>query len=61
MQPVYVRKSNPNDRITWMDKFIAQEPKGGVRDVVEMARAGRVPTTSSAIFALIATPKQVAA
>ncbi len=41
MQPRYVRKADPMDRTTWMDNFIALEPRGGVRDVVEMARPAR--------------------
>jgi hypothetical protein len=35
MRPVYVKKANPKDRSTWMDDFIALEPAGGVRAVIE--------------------------
>jgi len=35
MQPVYTVKANPDERKTWMDRFVALEPKGGVRHVVE--------------------------
>jgi hypothetical protein len=35
MQPVYVKNADPRDRSTWMDGFIALEPAGGVRAVVE--------------------------
>jgi hypothetical protein len=52
MQPVYVRKADPKDRVTWMDKFIAQEPKGGFRDVVELARDGRSKAIFTAILAI---------
>lgn len=38
MKPVYVKKSNPAERKTWIDRFIAIEPKGGFRSVVELAR-----------------------
>ncbi|HEY2599726.1 MAG TPA: hypothetical protein VGJ79_14745 [Candidatus Dormibacteraeota bacterium] len=37
MRPLYVKKASPKDRVTWMDKFIALEPRGGVRDVIEIA------------------------
>jgi hypothetical protein len=43
MQPVYTAKANPSDRKTWMDQFIALEPKGGVRDVVEWMQNGKTP------------------
>jgi hypothetical protein len=52
MQPVYVRKTDPKDHVTWMDKFIAQEPKGGFRDVVELARHGRAKAIFTAILAI---------
>lgn len=52
MEPVYVRKANPKDRVTWMDRFIAQEPKGGFRDVVELARRGRAKAIFTAILAI---------
>lgn len=51
MQPVYVRKANPKDRVTWMDRFIAQEPRGGFRDVVKLARLDRANVIFSAILA----------
>jgi len=41
MQPVYVKKANPRDRKTWIDRFIALEPKGGVRDVVKRIQNGK--------------------
>ena len=50
MGPVYVRKANPSDRVTWMDRFIAQEPKGGFRDIVEMARDGRAKAVFTAVM-----------
>lgn len=37
MQPVY-RKKAPSDRRTWIDWFVALEPKGGFRDTVGDAR-----------------------
>jgi len=52
MQPVYVTKADPRDRTTWMDRFIAMEPKGGFRDVVELARAGRAKAIFLAILAV---------
>ncbi|HEV2140660.1 MAG TPA: hypothetical protein VGT01_05660 [Candidatus Dormibacteraeota bacterium] len=61
MQPVYVRKANPTDRVTWMDWFIAQEPKGGVRDVVEMVRRGQAKVVFAAIMGLDSKAAKVAA
>ena len=61
MQPVYVRKANPTDRVTWMDRFIAQEPKGGVRDVVEMIRRGQAKVVFAAIMAIDSKVGKVAA
>jgi len=50
MRPVYVKKADPKNRITWMDQFIALEPRGGFRDVVEMAHNGRARAVFTAIF-----------
>jgi hypothetical protein len=61
MQPVYVKKPNPKDRTTWMDNFIASEPKGGVRDVIEMARHVRAGAVFTAIFAVDSEPGKAAA
>ena len=61
MQPVYVKKANPKDRTTWMDNFIASEPKGGVRDVAEMAKHGRARAVFTAIFAIDSEPGRAAA
>lgn len=52
MEPMYVRKADPKDRVSWMDKFIAQEPKGGFRDVIELARHGRSKAIFTAILAI---------
>jgi hypothetical protein len=41
MQPVYVKKANPRDRKTWIERFIALEPKGGVRDFVKRIQNGK--------------------
>jgi hypothetical protein len=41
MKPVYVKKRNPRDRVTWMDRFLSLEPSGGVRSAVELARKRR--------------------
>lgn len=38
MERVYVRKPRPKDRRTWIDRFIALEPAGGVRAIVERAQ-----------------------
>jgi hypothetical protein len=40
MQPAYTVKLNRIDRKTWMDHFVATEPKGGVRDVVQRMHNG---------------------
>jgi len=61
MQPVYVKKADPKDRTTWMDKFIALEPKGGVMDVIEAARNGRARAVFKEIFAAGAEPSRFAA
>jgi hypothetical protein len=50
MQPVYIKKPDPKDRTTWMDKFIALEPQGGVRDIVEMVQKGRAKAVFVAIL-----------
>jgi hypothetical protein len=61
MKPVYVKKANPSDRITWMDKFIALEPQGGFRDIFEMARDGRAKTVFTAILGFPGDEKKAAA
>ena len=38
MERVYVKKPRPRDRRTWFDRFIALEPAGGVRAVIERAQ-----------------------
>ena len=50
MEPVYVKKADPNDRTTWMDTFIALEPAGGVRAVVEGTQHGSRPNDLAALF-----------
>ena len=47
MKPVYVKKQAPEDRITWMDGFVAREPKPGFQDVVNAARNGSRVTASA--------------
>lgn len=49
MEPVYVKKADPRERTTWLDKFIVLEPKGGARNIVDMVHDGR----SMAVFAAI--------
>jgi len=61
MQPVYVKKSDPRKRTTWMDKFIASEPAGGVRDVIETARHGRARAVFAAILRINSDTDSVAA
>jgi hypothetical protein len=56
MQPVYVKKTNPQDRNTWMDKFIALEPAGGVRAVVEGTQYRSSSQDLAAIFSRLAAP-----
>lgn len=60
MPPVYVKKA-PKDRMTWMDSFMALSPKGGVRDVVEMAQGGRAKAVFSAILNVVAESSRAAA
>jgi hypothetical protein len=53
MQPVYVKKANPEDRVTWIDKLIALELNGDLSDVVEMTRRqGRAYSVFAAILAV---------
>ena len=61
MAPVYIKKSDPKDRTTWIDKFIASDPKGGAVDAVEMARNGRAKAVFAAILAVGRERRQVAA
>ena len=50
MTPMYVKKSDPRQRVTWMDRYIASEPPGGVRDVI----AGMAPDARArAVFEMI--------
>jgi hypothetical protein len=49
MQPVYVNKADPKDRITWMDNFIALSPIGGFHGVV----AGKLNSSMSQDLAAI--------
>ena len=39
VQAAYVKKS-PSDRKTWIDEFIALEPKGGVRKIIDRIQNG---------------------
>ena len=50
MKPVYVKKADPNDRTTWMDSFIALEPAGGVRAVVQGPPHGSRPNDLATLF-----------
>jgi hypothetical protein len=52
MEPIYVKKADPNDRTTWIDSFIALEPAGGVRVVVEGTQHGSRPRDLAALFSL---------
>ena len=61
MEPVYVKKADPNDRTTWMDSFIALEPAGGVRDVIEMARHVRARAVFEAILNVVSEGSRAAA
>jgi hypothetical protein len=61
MEPVYIKKPDPKDRISWMDNFIALEPAGGVRDVVETARHGRARAVFQAILSVVAEGSRAAA
>jgi len=49
MQPVYTVKANPSERKTWMDRFVALEPKGGVRDVVERMQNRKAADSSASV------------
>ena len=60
MRPIYVKKADPKDRITWMDGFIALEPTGGVRDVVETARHDRARTVFAAILSVVSEGSRAA-
>ena len=39
MQPVYFKRPL-SDRKAWIDQFIALEPKGGVREIIERIQNG---------------------
>ena len=56
MQPVYVKKADPKDRNTWMDKFIALERAGGFRAAVEGTQHTNGATDLAAIFSLLPAP-----
>jgi hypothetical protein len=56
MQAVYVKKADPQDRITWMDTFIALEPAGGFRAVVEGTQHTSGSKDLAAIFSLLPAP-----
>ena len=56
MQPTYVKKTDPKDRDTWMDKFIALEPAGGFRPVVEATQYRGPSQDLAAIFNRLPTP-----
>jgi len=60
MQPVYVKKAHPRDRTTWMDKYIALEPAGGVRAVIETARQHRARTVFEAILSVVSESSRAA-
>ena len=61
MESVYVKKADPHDRITWMDKFIALEPAAGVRDVVEVARRDRARVVFETNFSVVSASSRAAA
>jgi hypothetical protein len=61
MQPVYVKKADPRDRTTWMDKYIALEAAGGVRSVIDTARQHRARTVFAAIFSVVSESSRFAA
>jgi hypothetical protein len=56
MQPVYVKKADPRDRITWMDKFIALSPIGGFIGVVEGKLDSSMSRDLAAIFNRLPAP-----
>ena len=56
MQPMYVKKTDPKDRNTWMDEFIALEPAGGFRPVVEAAQYRGSSQDLAAIFSRLSAP-----
>lgn len=49
MEPVYTVKANPSERKTWMDRFVAVEPKGGIRDVVERIQNRKASDSSASV------------
>jgi hypothetical protein len=61
MEPVYVKKADRKDQTTWMDTFIALEPTGGVRDVVETARHHRARAVFVAILGVVSERTRSAA
>jgi hypothetical protein len=56
MQPVYVKNADPTDRNTWMDKFIALEPVGGFRAVVEATQYRSSSEDLAAFFSRLPAP-----
>jgi hypothetical protein len=56
MQPMYVKRTDPTDRNTWMDKFIALEPAGGFRAVVEATQHRTSSQDLAAIFSRLPAP-----
>jgi len=50
MQAVYVKNANTNGNKTWIDRYIALEPKGGVRDVVERMHSGKASRNGNSIL-----------
>jgi hypothetical protein len=58
MQPVYIKKADPRDRTTWIDKFIAGEANHGFRAVVELALKGSAPIEADSIFNLPSVPRR---
>jgi hypothetical protein len=56
MQPVCVKKAGPEDRNIWMDTFVALEPAGGFRAVVEGTQHSSGSKHLAAIFSLLPAP-----
>ena len=61
MQPVYERKANPKDRVTWMDRFVATEPTSGFQDVVDLVQNGRAKAVFTAVMAIRSEARKAAA
>ena len=56
MQPVYVKKTDPRDRSTWMDEFISLEPVAGVRAVVDGIQYGSRSKDLTVFVSLLTAP-----